>query len=521
MVYNVVQPQKNGRFYLYRVTAEWDPEKKRSKQKREYLGPCDRDGNLISEPVKNRTIQCSPVYGPYRILLSIAEGSGLEDTLATVYGEKDAKRMLALAILGIVSPCTTNQMQNEIEDTYLREMMGIDWSFEQSGVCRFMQSIGKDTGRREALFAALAPKSGCVIFDLVCMGTDSDGLDYSEPGRKTRLTGSKQFNLGMAHSMEDGLPFCFRTYPGSVADVTTLDNMTADLKRMGCRVFEMVMDRGFFSVGNIGMMMERDVGFTVPIPAKNKIQKLLLSESVGNIESPLSTGLLGGSTVRGYETGAVLLDGEFVRSSDENRIRAVVLQDDDRRNIEIKTLYRRLGELESKLSGKEYGSTAMYSLNAKEQEIANMCEISRGEDGKISVKRKRNAISAKESGCGRFVVLTTSKLPWKDLFAQYRARNDVEYDFSQLGSDLFDGVTGKSDQDSAEGGLLVNFISLRLRMMLIKRMKECGLTDTMWVPDLIRTTRKLKISCIGGEWRLNEVTKSQRTICEKLGVKLG
>lgn len=55
MTYNVVQPQKtkNGmRYYLYEVTAEWDPEKKRSRQKRRYLGPCDGEGNLIKEPVK-------------------------------------------------------------------------------------------------------------------------------------------------------------------------------------------------------------------------------------------------------------------------------------------------------------------------------------------------------------------------------------------------------------------------------------------------------------------------------------
>ena len=522
MTYRVVQPQKNGKFYLYDVDAEWDPEKKRSKQKRTYLGPCDENGNLIGEPANKRTIECSPVFGPYHLLHSLAEDSGMASALTKVYGKEDGKRLLALAILGIVSPCSVRQMQNEIEDTYLRKIADVDWTFEQSGVCRFMQTAGKDAGRRERLFRALAPKGGCAIFDIVCLGTDSGELEFAEAGRKARLTGSKQFNLGMVHSMKDGLPFLYRTYPGSIADVTTLENMVSDLKAMGCKVDEMVLDRGFFSAGNIAMPIERRMGFTVPLPARNSIHKLLISESTGNIESPLCTDSLGGSAVRGYETAVILSGGEFSKASpkDKGGIRAVVFQDDNRRTIEISTLYRRMAELEAKMSGTEYEENISASLTNKEKEIADLCEFSAGEDGKTVVKRKRNAVSAKENACGRFAVLTTSKLGWKDLLIEYRKRNDVEYVFSQMQSDIFDGVTGKSSQDSAEGGLLVNFISLRLRSLLIDRMKEADLTDTMWVPDVISTLKKLKISCIGGKWRLNEITKAQRTVFEKLKVKM-
>jgi transposase len=88
--------------------------------------------------------------------------------------------------------------------------------------------------------------------------------------RKARLTGSKQFNLGMVHSMKDDLPFCYRTHPGSIADITTLHNMVSDPKAMGCKVSEIVLDRGFFSAGNIAMLAERKMGFTVPIPVRSR-----------------------------------------------------------------------------------------------------------------------------------------------------------------------------------------------------------------------------------------------------------
>ena len=46
MTYNVVQRIGNN-YYLYSVEGKWDPEKKNSKQKRRYIGPCDKDGNPI------------------------------------------------------------------------------------------------------------------------------------------------------------------------------------------------------------------------------------------------------------------------------------------------------------------------------------------------------------------------------------------------------------------------------------------------------------------------------------------
>jgi len=522
MSYKVIQPQKNGKFYLYEATAEWDPEKKCSKQRRKYLGVCDKDGNLISETFKSRTIQCSPVYGSYYVMYEIAKQMGLDETLTRIYGDTDGKRLLALAILGVVNPSSVDLMEDNIEDSYLREMIDTDWSFEQSSVCRFIQKIGKDIGRREELFCNLAPESGCVIFDIVCLGTDSEELEYAEAGRKTRYTHAKQMNVGMVHSMEDGLPFCYRTYPGSVADVTTLDIIVADLKRMGCDGFEVVMDRGFFSSGNIGMLVGREAGFTVPVPARNDIHKLLISSSVKDIESPLNTDILNGKTVSGYETGVVLLDGEFSMAIENSSdvIRAVVFQDDERRTLEKATLFKRINELEEKLSGRKYDGNIGRKLSVAERAILNLLDVSEGDDGCFAVERKRNAITAKANACGRFAVLTTSTLDWKSLLIQYRQRNEVEYDFSMLQSDLFNGVLGKSDQHSAEGGLLVNFLSLRLRLELISRMKEAKLTDKIWVPKLMATMGKLKMSCIGGEWRLNEVTKSQREIMDALGIKL-
>ncbi|MDO5862605.1 MAG: hypothetical protein Q4Q58_07435 [Thermoplasmata archaeon] len=522
MTYKIVQPRGNGKFYLYEGRSEWDPEKRMSVQKRVYLGACDEDGNLLKDVKHQKVVTVSPVYGPYRLLTGLCEKNGLRKTLVNVYGKEDGLRILALAILGVVEPDSVRQTADIVDDTYIRELLDIDCGFSQSAVCRFLQKVGRDTGHAAKLMDALAPKSGAVIFDIVCLGTDSELLDYAEVGRKMRITGSKQVNLGLVHSMEDGLPFMYRVYPGSVSDVVTLRNLTSDLDSMGVKPIEMVMDRGFFSHSNVVHMMGLDSGFTMPVPAKNAIFKLLVSESVEHILSPLNTEILNDSVVRAYETRVLVGSDGFEKTADsgERTLRALVIQDDETRTDETATLYRRLKELEKLAASTPWEEFEENDLPRTYEKYASLLEYSEGPDGMTATKRRRNAISLRENSCGRFVFLTTSDEAWIVIFARYRQRNDVEYDFSELKSDLEPAVKGKSDHDSMEGGLLINLLSLRIRTDLLNRMRDAGMTDRMCAKDVLRTLGKLKISQIGGKWRLNEVTKAQRDIFEKLGVEI-
>ena len=116
--------------------------------------------------------------------------------------------------------------------------------------------------------------------------------------------------------------------------------------------------------------------------------------------------------------------------------------------------------------------------------------------------------------------MTTSELGWMDLLIRYRKRNDIEYDFSELRSDMFDGVKGKSDQNSSEGSLFVNSLSIRLRNLLIRKMKDSELCDMYWVRDIMNELKKLKISHISGTWRLNFVTVRQRKMYDDLKVEV-
>ena len=283
--------------------------KKRPGQKRRYPGPRDKDGDLLKKPVRKQTIVRSPSYGPYHVMWNLARGSGLDAVLEKTYGERDGKRLLGLAILVITDPGSGDLLEESVEDTCLRELMGMDWSFEQSEVCRFLQRMGEDAGRGGGSVQGTVSRGGVHdlrhrVFGYRFGGSGISGGGTQDPPHRFRAVQSRHgaFREGRAAVL---LPRVSRLrggrrHPGRHSFRSEEDGM---------RFLRDGHGQGVFSTGNVELMLERSAGFTVPVPAGNGIRKLLISNSAKDIEFPLNTDYPGGSSVRGYETGVVLEEG--------------------------------------------------------------------------------------------------------------------------------------------------------------------------------------------------------------------
>jgi len=116
------------------------------------------------------------------------------------------------------------------------------------------------------------------------------------------------------------------------------------------------------------------------------------------------------------------------------------------------------------------------------------------------------------------VILTTSEDPWDTVLSRYRSRNDIEFDFRQLKSDLEGGVKCLQTDGSADGLIFVQFVSLILRSELLRRVSQSGLKGKVWYPDVINELSKLKVSRMGSKLVLNEVTRKQRDLFASLKV---
>lgn len=101
----------------------------------------------------------------------------------------------------------------------------------------------------------------------------------------------------------------------------------------------------------------------------------------------------------------------------------------------------------------------------------------------------------------------------------YRERDAVEKAFRTLKQDVQVLPLNAKSESSMRGFLFVTFISLILRMRLLKWMKEAGLMEDYTLEGMLLELAKIKkIKLANGETMVTELSRRQRTILEKLGL---
>ena len=117
------------------------------------------------------------------------------------------------------------------------------------------------------------------------------------------------------------------------------------------------------------------------------------------------------------------------------------------------------------------------------------------------------------------IILAPSLLDWQECLTVYRERDAVEKAFRTLKQDIQVLSLNAKSESSMRRFLFVTFISLILRMRVLKWMKEAGLMkDHMLEGMLLELAKIKKIELANGEIMVTELTRRQRTILEMLGL---
>ncbi|MCL2296329.1 MAG: IS1634 family transposase [Methanomassiliicoccaceae archaeon] len=532
MAYKVVQKIR-GKYYLYEVTeAEWDPKKKNSKQKRRYIGPCDENGTIDDSRRKAAPAASAPAeqklywsknIGQYGLLTGLASRSGLDADLAAAFGGETAKDILALAVMRIAQPGSLRGMEDSIESTYLRELLDIKKGYSSQRMTEIIRAIGEDIDAKKRYCAKAVKDSKAVIFDTTALFSSSKLYEMLEYGRKYKKTGLPQVNMGYVHCMDSGIPVYYKLYPGSITDVVTLVNLIKEMKAMGSSAEHTVLDRGFYSAGNIRAMYSEGYRFTMPLPSGNDLFKSLITDAIDELDNPENMFRFDGRTefCVDLEIKMPFKDITDAAGNAVEKIRALVFQNNDRRKDEIDTLAARIDSVEADAAmtkwSKEKESELFRGRNA---ELKNFFDVSKAEDGKIALKGKRNAISFAMRNTGRMILLTTSEAPAAEILGTYHLRDSVEKDFETLKDDMEGGIEYVRDTVSAEGMIFVQFIATGLRVRMMDIVRKNPSLKRLGVPAVLRSLNLMTVSNVNGTVLMSEVTKKQREIFEQFGVDL-
>ena len=510
MTYTIVQKVKD-KYYLCEVESKWDPEKKRSRQTRKYLGRCDKDGNLLNDsPVMDMD---SRSFGEYYLMTMMAEASGILDALAKVYGESNGMILAAMAVPRALRKGRPSRAYDFLYESTLQEMLSISDVSDWTPLETLIMNMAAAYDRRKELFSLLPGKGEAVVMESTAMNYRMNILDVQSPEGSPayKMLGFPPLSIMVSYTESDRLPFFFRFMLSDGIDPESLRGLEGDLGAMTHGRVNFLLDYRDWDMETARAAMGSGLRITVPLTQDSKLGRKLLSDSVLLMKSMSNTYVYDGAVYRVVDVPL---------SEDMPDARAMVFLNERKKSDEVLSLYSRLEGIERK--------AAAYVPNGRERsrvvrdlglgDMASLYSISFDEGGRLVMKRKPKAVAALENRCGKMVFISNTGHRWDQIMDLWLRRSELEYTVRLYRMDLEGGARFFPEEKGAFGAFLNEFIAMRMQTELYNRLLSSPLSRKIGMMEILSEMEKLKVIRIGGTWHLSPVTPLQRSILEALDV---
>jgi transposase len=512
----------NGTTYVYWQVAQWDSEKGMSVPQKTCVGKVGADGEIIYNKRFSAEGALSAFQSGYEEVDSVSIGqsmlldyallkSGLSVTLPSIFGDDLSSRIISIAYAIVAGdsrmycagdwmaahecPCHNSPLASpRISETFA----GITPSMQESFIAKWVSNI-------------VCPAAGYYCFDLTSVSSTNEDNPFVELGYNRDKEKLPQINIALLSGVSSCLPVAYQMLPGSVSDVTCVQEIGERMSRYGINGIRMILDKGFYSLPNVEDMLGAGWKFMMPVP-RNVLEAQNLIDSCRNdIESDLhfvhveddGTNAIYGMTVLGKIGG--------------KRIWQHVYLDTARRMDHISKFFAKLSVWEDELK-QQKPKKANKAYYAKYFIVKNTPK--RG----YKVKRNMTAINEyKTDYSGYWIIITNFEKDAVSALSLYRQRQRVEQHYDDLKNELDMMRLRTHRQETMSGRIFTHFIALIILQQLRLIMEESGLTKKM--RNLSVRTMLNKVSPYSrihfkGKYKdiYSTMTKSQRTIFTAFGL---
>lgn len=449
--------------YAYEVTSIWDKKTKRPTQKQKYLGMVVDKKKKIYE--KRQSIKPEKLildFGDTYLIKKVLESTKFITLLTETFGE-NTDSFLSLMSYRL---CHTGAMMHA-NDWYHGNFAKIQYpkaDLRSQSISTFLKFIGDETIQRNYFRRYLTQfcntKKGIII--------DATSLpnQIHTPLTKWGRSGEeidKQIRFLLVVDKESGLPVYFRTLPGNIVDVSTVENTMDELKQYGINDTFVYCDAGFFSEDNIKLFFKKKIQFLTRLPSNRTAYKELINAEVNNLESIKNVVKYGDR-------------GLFVKHKEidlfGNKAHAYVILDPGRKGRELSRLVAEIAD-ETPTSELEYEMLTR----------------------------------------GIMVLVSSSEISKDDVVPAYYIRQTAEMLFGFSKDDIGILPLRVHSEEVLSGFLFLQFITL----IAFAQMKK-GLEKDYVVEEALLNFRNLKCKIYDKEISICELTKKQKEIADKLKV---
>lgn len=490
-------------------------------------GHCRRSVVVSSAPlaVTVSDLKAVETVGQVHLLASVAEDLKLPSCLEQAFGAQEGAALLTLAMHQTAESRPLYLAESWTEGAALSKVAR-DFDYSSANLSRFMARLGQDPRSLEEFFRRWTEARGrpsSLIFDTTSISTQAAQLSLAEWGYNRDGDSLPQVNLALVSAREEGLPLFYRLIPGSVPDVTLLRNTVSLLQDFGVKEFTSILDRGFYSAGNVRSLLAEGLGFALGVPFSVQQARNLVRRHRNALGSVKRSFLFHGRLVRHVADRWQVDLGQGER----REIRAHVFLDPEKRAETAASLERHVLEIEA-LANTEIAEKRIENLaEAREwlRQRAGMlyaCFTLRRSAEGLRVARRPHPIAMSTALKGFSVILTDNlDAQGADVLADYRARDAIEKLF-----DIFKNENGQhrlrsGRDDITAGRVFLAFLALIIHQALENRLRKADLLKRFTVAEVLAQMRKVKVvHTSSGQRLLLEITKKQRELLKAMGVPM-
>ena len=352
-------------------------------------------------------------------------------------------------------------------------------------------------------------------YDSTSVSSYSGTMNQVKYGKNKDGESLPQINLALLFGEESGLPFYYRKLAGNIPDVKTIRELIRELDVLGYENVKLVMDRGFYSSGNINALYKEHLKFlcgatTALSFVKNYIGEIgSRKDHYEHYNSDLELYVFSKTVTWDYEQERPY-KGDTVRG--ERRLYLHLYFNPDKCSDDGKALNRKLDTLKAELlSGKR--------VPEHEPDYRKYFFIKETPKRGISLSYNQKVIDAARERYGFFVLISNEVKDPVTALRLYRMRDVVEKAFWNIKERLNLRRTLTSSESSLEGKLFVEFVALIFLSYIKKQMEEAGLFSKYTMHELLDELDVIECFTEPGKAPIQgEVLKKQEQLYRDLGV---
>lgn len=533
----LVRKKRGGHTYIeYEYERIYDPAKQYTYPKRASIGRVDPENPNRMTPNENflkyfpdadipeeiDRSERSPYLniGPYVVLQKLIRDSKLREILGEYMDEKDTGFLLDLACYSIIEENNAGQYYPDY--AYDHALFTPDMKlYTDSKVSDFFrklrpeQSVGflnswnKSKNKRQKIYLSYDSTNKN------CQAGDIDLLEYGNAKTDASLP---IFNYSVACDSANKEPLFYELYPGSLNDISQLTCMIDKAHGYGYRNIGFILDRGYFSKGNLEYMEKNSYSFLIMVKGMKDFIREIVIENQGSFENSRGKYIdrydLYGTTVK-----SLLYEG------DAKKRNIHIYYSDGKAYGEKQEIKQKIRRLKKYLDGCVGKECVAFGPEIKKYFCLNF-----EKDGKTLKFAEENtsAVEKELSLAGYFAIVSSENMTAREAIELYKSRDASEKLFRSDKSYLGNKSMRVYSDEALSSKVFIQFIALILRSRIYIALKEKSekmlkKPNYLTVPAALKELEKIvMIRHLDGVYRLDHaVTATQKAILDAFGLNEG